>query len=157
MRTHEVLRKAAWDLFSERGYEATTTVQVAERAGVSEMTLFRHFPAKEALLLADPFDPVMADAVRERPRREPAMRALLEGIREAWARVDAEDTHALRDTLRLIARTQTLHGAVERNSNKTAEALRDALIDRGVSEAQAHITVSAVIAGLSAALLRWAQ
>lgn len=157
IRTHEMLRKAAWELFSERGYEATSTVQVAERAGVSEMTLFRHFPTKEALLLADPFDPVMADTVRERPRGEPAMRALLEGIREAWTRVDAEEMHALRDVLRLIARTPALHGAVERNSDKTAEALRGALADRGVGEAQAYVAVSAVIAGLSTALLHSAQ
>lgn len=75
-QTHKSLRKAALELFAEQGYEATATAQVAERAGVSEMTLFRHFPTKEMLLLADPFDPLMAEAVRARPEHEPAMRAL---------------------------------------------------------------------------------
>ncbi|KPC86144.1 TetR family transcriptional regulator, partial [Streptomyces sp. NRRL WC-3753] len=38
-------------MFAAQGYDATTTAAVAERAGVSEMTLFRHFATKEALLL----------------------------------------------------------------------------------------------------------
>lgn len=156
-QTHKSLRKAALELFAEQGYEATATAQVAERAGVSEMTLFRHFPTKEMLLLADTFDPLMAEAVRARPEHEPAMRALAEGVREAWKQVDVEDVRALRDLLRIVACTPNLRGAIERNSGETAEALRGALVDRGVSEMQAHVAVSAVIAGLSAALLNWAQ
>lgn len=156
-RTHAALRLAALESFTERGYEATTTAQVAERAGVSEMTLFRHFPTKEALLLADPFDPLMADAVRARPAGEPAMRALIGGIREAWTQADAEEMQALHGLLRLIARTPVLRGAIERNSDETAEALRGALGDRGVREMQARVAVSAVLAGLSTALLGWAQ
>ena len=156
-RTHQALREAAVELFAERGYEATATARIAERAGVSEMTLFRHFPTKEALLLTDPFDPLMADAVRDRPANETAMRALVEGIREAWGRVDAESTRQLHGLLRIVARTPSLRGAVERNSTDTAAALTAALLDRGVSGAQAGVAVTAVIAGLSTALLDWAQ
>ncbi len=156
-RTHEALRRTALELFAERGYEATATAQVAERAGVSEMTLFRHFSTKEALLLTDPFDPLMAEAVRARPESEPAMRALVEGIRQAWAQVDAESTRELRGLLQIVAQTSTLRGAVERNSDHTAAALIDALLDRGVSATQARVAVTAVIAGLSTALLDWAQ
>jgi len=145
------------ELFAERGYEATATAQVAERAGVSEMTLFRHFPTKEALLLTDPFDPLMAEAVQARPESEPAMRALVEGIRQAWGQVDAASTRELRDLLQIVAQTPTLRGAVERNSDHTATALIGALLDRGARAAQARVAVTAVIAGLSIALLDWAQ
>jgi AcrR family transcriptional regulator len=156
-RTHEALRRAALELFAERGFEATATALVAERAGVSEMTLFRHFSTKEALLLTDPFDPLMAEAVRARPESEPAMRALVEGVRQAWGQVDAESTRKLRDILQIVTQTSTLRGAVERNSDQTAAALMDALLDRGVSAAHARVAVAAVIAGLSTALLDWAQ
>lgn len=156
-QTHEALKRAAFELFAERGYEATATAHVAERAGVSEMTLFRHFPTKEALLLSDPFDPLMAEVVRARPSHESAMLALVHGIRQAWGCVDAESTRELRDLLRIVAQTPALRGAVERNSNDTAVALTVALADRGVSEAEARVAVTAVIAGLSTALLDWAQ
>ena len=41
---------AARALFSEQGFDATSTLQIARRAGVSEGTLFHHFGSKRALL-----------------------------------------------------------------------------------------------------------
>lgn len=156
-RTHDSLRQAAWELFAEDGYGVTGTAQIAARAGVSEMTLFRHFPSKEALLLADPFDPLIAEAVRSRPRAEPAMRALTEGIRQAWSIVGADGLPALRTVLRLIAETPSLHGAIERNSESTIVALTGALTDRGVDATSARIAATAAISGLGVALLEWGR
>lgn len=44
------LISAAGDLLVERGYRGATTREVAQRAGVTEMTLFRHFISKESLM-----------------------------------------------------------------------------------------------------------
>jgi AcrR family transcriptional regulator len=41
---------AARDLFAERGYAATTTRAIAERAGVNEVTIFRRFTSKAGIL-----------------------------------------------------------------------------------------------------------
>src|SRR5690625_1664446 len=136
-QTHDALSRAALELFVEYGYDATSTARIAERAGVSEMTLFRHFTSKESLLLADPFDPLMAEAVRMRPANEPPMRALAEGIRQAWAEVDVDSTRELRVRLQIIAETGSLRGAITRNSEVTITALVDALTDRGVGVAAA--------------------
>ena len=46
------LIEAALDLFAEKGVTETTTKAVADRAGVNEVTLFRHFHNKHGLLLA---------------------------------------------------------------------------------------------------------
>ena len=43
---------SAVDLFTEQGYDATTVAQIAERAGVTKSTFFRHFPDKRELLVA---------------------------------------------------------------------------------------------------------
>lgn len=43
------LLDAALDLFSRQGYQGTTTRQVAERAGITEALIFRHFENKEDL------------------------------------------------------------------------------------------------------------
>jgi len=155
--THEALRRAALELFSEQGYDATGTAQVAARAGVSEMTLFRHFSSKDALLLEDPFDPLMADAVRARPADEAPMRAVAEGVREVWREVHEGSLESLRSRLRIVAESATLHGAVERNSAATVSALAEALTGRGVGAAQARVAAAAVVAGLSTALLAWAR
>jgi AcrR family transcriptional regulator len=46
------LYKTAIALIAERGYEATTLREVAERAGVSAGLLYRYFPSKRAVALA---------------------------------------------------------------------------------------------------------
>ncbi|MCQ6562208.1 TetR/AcrR family transcriptional regulator [Paenibacillus mendelii] len=43
---------AAINLVSERGYNGVTTQEIAETAGLSEKTLFRHFGSKQKLLEA---------------------------------------------------------------------------------------------------------
>ncbi|MCC6498269.1 MAG: TetR/AcrR family transcriptional regulator [Propionibacteriaceae bacterium] len=43
---------AASELFAERGYQATTTRLIAERAGVNEVTMFRAFGNKQGVLRA---------------------------------------------------------------------------------------------------------
>ncbi|WP_430883041.1 TetR/AcrR family transcriptional regulator [Fusibacter sp. JL216-2] len=47
--TRQKLCEAAIDLFSQEGYDGVTTKKIAEVAGVSEMTLFRHFGSKTNL------------------------------------------------------------------------------------------------------------
>jgi len=47
------LRKAAVELFAERGVEATTVAAIADRAGVTERTFFRYFTDKREVLFSD--------------------------------------------------------------------------------------------------------
>ena len=47
--TRAAIRRAATELFVERGYGATTLREVAQRAGVGERTLYDAFPGKAAL------------------------------------------------------------------------------------------------------------
>src|ERR1700733_5322964 len=46
------LALAALDLFAEQGYENTTVAEIAERAGLTKSTFFRHFPDKRDVLAA---------------------------------------------------------------------------------------------------------
>lgn len=55
MSTHSIaarerILEAARKLFSERGYTATSTRELAKTAGVAEITIFRHFGSKDKLL-----------------------------------------------------------------------------------------------------------
>ena len=44
--------KTARRVFVEKGFDRTTTRELAEAAGISEALLFKHFPRKEALYSA---------------------------------------------------------------------------------------------------------
>lgn len=43
---------AARAVFVRRGYKGSTTLEIAKQAGISEVTLFRHFDSKKALFMA---------------------------------------------------------------------------------------------------------
>ncbi len=46
------LTEAAFELYGERGFEQTTVAEIAERAGLTERTFFRHFADKREVLFA---------------------------------------------------------------------------------------------------------
>src|SRR3954447_24119140 len=46
------LREAALELYVAHGYEQTTVAEIAERAGVTARTFFRHFADKREVLFA---------------------------------------------------------------------------------------------------------
>lgn len=47
MNRKEAVLKAAVKIFSEKGYSAATTSEIAKEAGVAEGTIFRYFKTKK--------------------------------------------------------------------------------------------------------------
>ena len=59
-RNRRNLLDAAAELFAQRGYRGTTTRDIAEAAGITERTLFRHFDTKADIFRAAVITPVEA-------------------------------------------------------------------------------------------------
>jgi AcrR family transcriptional regulator len=74
--TRERLLAAALAVFAEKGYRAATTREIAARAGVAELTLFRHFSSKQGLF----------DVLLERAQPARALEGLVmrPGIGRPW-------------------------------------------------------------------------
>lgn len=49
INSREAILKGASELFSERGFHGVRTKEIAQRAGISEVTLFNHFSGKKEL------------------------------------------------------------------------------------------------------------
>src|SRR5213592_4081007 len=76
---------AAVDLFTEQGYDATTVAQIAERAGVTKSTFFRHFSDKRELLVAgqETLSRLLADGIAEAPADASPLQAVAAGLERA--------------------------------------------------------------------------
>jgi len=48
-KTKEKILQAALKLFSQKGFLGATTKEIAQEAGIAEVTLFRYFPSKQTL------------------------------------------------------------------------------------------------------------
>lgn len=90
-RTRAAIREHALRLFEEQGYAATTVDQIAEAADVSPSTFFRYFPTKEDVVLADDYDPLLLQALREQPADVHPVEAVKRAIRQVFSAVSAED------------------------------------------------------------------
>src|ERR1700743_1163473 len=76
---------AAVDLFTEQGYDATTVAQIAERAGVTKSTFFRHFPDKRELLVAgqQTLGQLLAEGIAQAPVDATPLAAVAAGLTRA--------------------------------------------------------------------------
>lgn len=143
-------------LFAEQGYDETTVAAVAAAAGVSEMTFFRHFPAKEQVVLDDPYDPAIAHAVREQSRALPVLERVRRGLLTAWNGVSVDEDDDLRTRLRIGAGHPGLRAGMRENSARTEAAIVEGLVEDGVHPFDAAVAAAAVLGALTAALLAWA-
>ena len=156
-RTLAALVEAGLDLFERQGYEATTVAQIARAAGVTEMTFFRYFPAKEHLLLDDPYDPVLTAAIAEQPRELAPFTRAARGIRAAWRALPEPEAPVIRRRVRVAARTPGLRGAVWRSTGNTEQAIIEQLVADGAALDVARVAAASVLAALVAGLFMWAD
>jgi AcrR family transcriptional regulator len=155
--TRDRIRASALRLFDEQGYDTTTVEQIAAAAGVSHMTFFRYFPAKEDVALSDSYDPLLAGLLARTPAAWPVARrvrtVLIDGLRQVY---DAErDTFLAQN--RLIVSTPALRERLWASQMDTQKLFLDALgTGRDPSFAD-RVTVAACLAAATTAILAWVE
>ncbi len=156
--TRDRIRATALRLFSEQGYDATTVEQIAAAAGVSHMTFFRYFPAKEDVALSDGYDPLIASVIAQTPASWPLIKriraALVDGLRQVYE----ADRDALLAHNKLIVSTPALRERLWAHQVATQQLILQAL---SASQHDPHpslqdkVTVAACLAAASTAILTW--
>src|SRR6187551_1065132 len=77
-RTRQSIIDAAFELFLEHGFAATTVDDIALRADIAPRTFFRYFPTKESVLFHD--SDAKLNTIRERLSERPAGESAAEAI-----------------------------------------------------------------------------
>ena len=137
-------RTAAMDLFLERGFEATTVADIAERAGLTRRTFFRHFADKREVLFhgSERLQQAMVEGLRAAPAEATpfeAVRAALDVTvaffgdhrdfaRQRWAVISAHAELRERELIKFATLSSALAAAlrarcvVEPDASLAAEA-----------------------------------
>jgi AcrR family transcriptional regulator len=155
-QTRRAIEDAAFRLFEDRGYAATTVADIAQAADIAPRTFFSYFPSKEAVVFAD-FDEVFATLetrLRDRAEGENAFEALRAWIGELIAR-GAEQDDADREWLRhCLVRDNDALAAHERHIMGRFETLvaESVAVDLGSApdDIQPKLIAAAAIAALMA-------
>jgi AcrR family transcriptional regulator len=87
LETRNGLAAVALELFAERGFDAVTVNDIANRADVDPSTFFRHFGSKEAVIFSDLGDWTgrLGDALRAQPTDVPLLETMRMGIKDLVA------------------------------------------------------------------------
>jgi AcrR family transcriptional regulator len=152
----ERMKQAAMELFEEQGFEATSAVQIAERARVTTRTFFRHFPDKEEILFADAnaLSEVLVRRLMETPDLANPLEAVVRTLAGYdWAHLGSRE--ALRRRGRMIA---SVPGLLERDlikQHQMADGFRRALSERGVEPDIAELAANAGTQIFRTAYRKW--
>jgi AcrR family transcriptional regulator len=155
--TRQRLQETAVRLFTERGFDNVTVEEVARAAGVSHMTFFRYFPTKESVVVHDPYDPLMGEAVSREDPGLPALERVRRALLTAWAGIAEPADAMIRARVELAAAHPSLRAAAWENNLRTEEVIVNALVDTGVADLEARVAAGAVLGALTAALFDWAE
>ncbi|MET0952247.1 MAG: helix-turn-helix domain-containing protein [Aeromicrobium sp.] len=148
---------AALDLFTEQGYDDTTVAQIAERAGITKSTFFRHFPDKRELLAAG--QGTLSQLLSEGIAAAPATASPLEAVAAGLERASSEMGPANRElgpriSAAIAASTELQERALLKNVGLAA-AMTDALADRGVADPVAHLAAELGVLAFKRGFAAW--
>ena len=135
------LLDAAVELFTERGYDATTAAQIAERAGLTKTTLFRHFADKREILFQgqESLVVVAGDAVGSAPSGSAPFEVLRAGVLAMCAMHDAGRRDLGRRLDAILSSSAELQERASFKRATIAAALHEALAARLGDARQAGI------------------
>src|SRR5271157_4832944 len=129
------LMQAAFALYGERGFEQTTVAEIAERAGLTERTFFRHFADKREVLFAgaDALRELLVDTVASAPASLAPIEAAAAGLEAAGAFIQ-EGRELSQQRQAIIAASAELQERELIKLASLASALAAALRRRGVDD-----------------------
>ncbi|MEV5607967.1 TetR family transcriptional regulator [Streptomyces sp. NPDC052225] len=156
--TRERLAKAAMELYAERGFEQTTVAGIAQRAGLTERTFFRHYADKREVLFAGSgeLEALFVRAVAEAPGGLGPLGALAVGL-DAVGEVFTGRREFARQRQAVIAATAELQERELIKLASMAAALAGALRERGVEAPDASLAAEVGIAVFKVGFERWVE
>ncbi|MCW6513191.1 TetR/AcrR family transcriptional regulator [Lichenifustis flavocetrariae] len=144
------------ELFQQQGYDATTTAEIAARAGVTERTFFRHFADKREALFdgEEAFRDILREAVAAAPQDMSPLEALFHAFRSVEPLLQRNRPFT-EPRQKVIADTPALQERVLTKIANLTVGLSNALLKRGVEEGTAAFAAQIGMATFAHATRAW--
>jgi AcrR family transcriptional regulator len=135
------------ELYAERGFEQTTALEIAERAGVTERTFFRYFADKREVLFDGSSD-LQTHIVEAITAAPPSMTPMATAVAamEAGAALIQGNRDYSRKRAAVIAANPSLQERELLKLSTLAEAIAEALRRRGVADPAAGLAAETGVA-----------
>lgn len=151
------LQQAALDLYGERGFESTTVAEIADRAGLTERTFFRHFADKREVLFwgAAALQEFLLANVDRAPASLPPIETIAAALCAAADEIFEDRLEFARQRQAVIAANPELLERELRKLASLASALADALRRRGVGDPASMLAAEAGVSIFKISFEAW--
>ncbi|MEV6296687.1 TetR family transcriptional regulator [Streptomyces sp. NPDC051896] len=159
-KTRERIRREAYRLFAEHGYEATTVDQIADAAEISSSTFFRYFPTKEDVVIQDEYDPALADAIRSRPAGEPIVDAILSSLKGPLGAMLQQDREDLLLRTRIAFNDPAIRARNMAEQERSERAMAEVIAERtgrNAADLEIKCAAAAIIAVFTTLVRHWVE
>jgi len=150
------LVQSALELYSEQGFEQTTAAEIAERAGVTERTFFRHFADKREVLFQS--SRILQDLVVDSIAAAPASLSLVDvatGAMESAASVlEGNRPHSVRRAV-VIAANASLQERELLKMHTLGVAVAEALRQRGAAPMPSALAAEVAVTAFKLGFESW--
>jgi AcrR family transcriptional regulator len=155
----ERLVVAAVDLFTEQGYDATTVAQIAERAGVTKSTFFRHFSDKREVLVAgqETLSRLLTEGIAEVPVGASPLEAVAAGLQRASSAMGPLNRELGPRLKAAVAASTELQERDALKSVSLAAAMTAALVARGVPDPTAQLAAELGLLAFKRGFSEWSE
>ena len=144
------------ELYTEHGFENTTVAEIAERAGLSERTFFRHFADKREVLFSGSaaLQALLAEQVAAAPDDAPPIEVVTAALEAAGALIQERGVWPQKRQAVIAANAELRERELIKLA-AMASNMADALRARGVEASAATLAAEAGIAAFKLAFERW--
>ena len=152
------LIRAAIELFDEQGYEATTVAEIAERAGLTKRTFFRHFSDKREVLFSgsQQLEHCWLEGLAAAPPTASPLALVTAGL-DPVAEMFTERHEFARIRARIVEANPELRERELIKLQNLAATITEALVQRGVSANAAILAAQAGVTVFHVGFARWVQ
>ncbi|MCI0141264.1 TetR/AcrR family transcriptional regulator [Arthrobacter bambusae] len=148
---------AALHLFTEQGYDETTVAEIADRAGLTKSTFFRHFSDKREVLAAgqETLSRLLAGGIAAAPAGASPLSAVDAGLAHAASTMTSFNRELGPRLEAVIATSSELQERAALKRVGMAAAMADALRDRGIEETIAIMAAELGVLAFKAGFEAW--
>ncbi|WP_212910487.1 TetR/AcrR family transcriptional regulator [Streptomyces sp. TS71-3] len=150
------LAEAALKLYAEQGFERTTVAEIAEAAGLTERTFFRHFTDKREVLFygTDMARDLLTRTIAESPASASPMDAVGAAL-ESFGAFFQEDPERVRQRHAIVSSSTELRERELVKLDVFASGMAATLRERGTPEPAASLAAEVGMAAFKVAYARW--
>ncbi|MEU0935186.1 MULTISPECIES: TetR family transcriptional regulator [unclassified Embleya] len=160
IKTRQAIRREAYRLFREHGYDATTVDQIAEAAEISPSTFFRYFPSKEDVVLTDEYDPLLIEILRTAPDDMSMLRVVRTRVLDVLREIIRVDGAEMATRMTLVLNVPALRRRTYEQQMSSWTLIAEAYAarsGRSPYDLELRVAAASINAAMAEAIMAWAR